>query len=372
MEQVGHKKPRWRKDVCRVDGKDNQAFADPVAAPVVSAVPAMSSTAKGKKLRAPLLSPDAVAQLTVQMADVETSLPAVLEQHGCAIVSGVASDEECAHLEGLFAQDLMDLVDFPAAQKAGGNVQQTAENLTKTVRAWPLGSMEILGKKNRCQLRGLPHGRFAWQCRLHQNVRRCYEVVHGTRELVSSCDNPFFAPPAQAEQHDNRYWPHVDHNLHDRRFFDEDGHAVGDWDVFQGLLYVWSSESTHASTTVVLPGSHRDTYVAMMRDPSMTKQGQKGKHFCSLDYLSQADIARSLHEEWVVGARRVPVPKGGLFLWSSKTLHQGWTGGRAWHSQCVGSLLGEETSKLWIENCDWQHLASQARIGEVLVFLTIW
>lgn len=274
-----------------------------------------------------MLSPDEVAQLTVRMADIETSLLAVLEQQGCAIVSDVVSGEDCTLLEGLFAQDLIDLVDIAAAQQAGGKMQQTAERLIEDVRAWPLGSMHILGQLDRCQLRGLPHGRFAWQCRLHQNVRRCYEIVHGTRELVSSCDNPFFATPAREEQHQNKSWPHVDHNLHDRRLFDEDGHAVGDWVVFQGLLYVWSSENSHASTTVVLPGSHRDAYDAMMHDPSMIKRGKKGVHFCQLSALSQAEISSSLQAQWDVGARRVTVPRGGLFLWSSRTLHQGWTGG---------------------------------------------
>merc|ERR1712151_458429 len=27
------------------------------------------------------------------------------------------------------------------------------------------------------------------------------------------------------------------------------------------------------------------------------------------------------------GAGRVPLPRGGLFIWSSRTLHQGWSGG---------------------------------------------
>merc|ERR1719382_371125 len=213
----------------------------------------------------------------------------------------------------------MDLIDFPATLQAGGTVQKAAESITTDVRAWPLGSMEILGQLDRCQLRGLPHGRFAWQCRLHQNVRRCYEVLHGTADLVSSCDNPFFSPSAREEQMDNKSWPHVDHNAHDSRFFDEDGVRVGDWDVFQGLLYVWSSESTHASTTVVLPGSHRDPYETMMRDPSMIKRGQKGLHFSQLSSLSH-DLSNPLLKLWHAGARRVLVPRGGLFIWSSKTL----------------------------------------------------
>lgn len=276
--------------------------------------------------RAPLLSLDKVAELTVPMADIGASLPVVLKQHGCAIVSGVASEEECVHLEGLFAQDLTDLVDVAAAQRAGAHFQNAVDNLAEGCHTWPLGSMDILGKLDRCQLRGLPHGRFAWQCRLHENVRRCYEVLHGTPNLVSSCDNPFFSPLAREEQMDNKSWPHVDHNAHDSRFFDEDGLYVGDWAVFQGLLYVWSSESAHASSTVVLPGSHCDTYDMMMRDPIMKKQGQKGVHFCKLSHLS-GDLAHHLQEVWDAGARRVPVPRGGLFIWSSRILHQGWTGG---------------------------------------------
>merc|ERR1712014_317992 len=30
---------------------------------------------------------------------------------------------------------------------------------------------------------------------------------------------------------------------------------------------------------------------------------------------------------WETGARRIPVPAGGLLLWTSRTTHQGWSGG---------------------------------------------
>lgn len=326
MAHVDRKRRSRKLRSSQVDDADHSAPAPSSVESMPSAGSAMSSVKNGKGT-VPLFSLDEVAQFTVRMVDIETNLPAVLEQHGCAIVSGVASDEECSNLERLFARDLIDMVDIAAAKQAGGNVQKTVEKLAEDVRAWPLASMDTLGRLDRCQLRGLPHGRFAWQCRLHQNVRRCYEVIHGTSDLVSSCDNPFFSPPASEEQHQNRSWPHVDHNFHDKRFFDSDGNAVGDWAVFQGILYVWSSESSHASTTVVLPGSHGDAYDAMMHDPYMIKRGQKGVHFCQVSALSQAEMANSLQGQWDVGARRVPVPRGGLFLWSSRTLHQGWTGG---------------------------------------------
>lgn len=191
-------------------------------------------------------------------------------------MTGVASPEECARLETLFAEDLVDLIDSGAAQKASGAVANVAGKIEKNVRAFPLASGPLLGDKERCQLRGLPHGRFAWGARLLSNVRHCYEVMHGTKDLVSSCDNSFFSPSSSEKQTQNRSWPHVDHNRNDNRFFDVDGQAVGNWEVYQGILYVWSSEGEHASTTVVLPGSHLDTYKAMMRDPTMVKRGSKG------------------------------------------------------------------------------------------------
>jgi len=273
-----------------------------------------------------MMPPAQVAQLTVPFAEVEHELLPTLQEHGCAIVSSVLSPEDCLRIEGLFAEDLADVIDARAADAAGGEVRHVADSVSQDPRAWPAASMELLGNIDRCQLRGFPHGRFAWECRLHPNVRRCYEVIHGRADLVSSCDNPFFSPsgPGQAE---GKFWPHVDHNSNDRRFFDDEGQAVGDWEVYQGALYVWGSESPTASTTVVLPGSQAEGYEAMMRDGGMVKSGRRGKHFCQVASLGDKALASRLREDFLSGAGRVPVPAGGLFLWSSKTLHQGWAGG---------------------------------------------
>merc|ERR1719272_2562631 len=64
-----------------------------------------------------------------------------------------------------------------------------------------------------------------------------------------------------------------------------------------------------------------------MSDPTMVKRGCKGNHFSQIGTLSNKDLASSLEEQWRTGAGRVPVSSGGLFLWSSRTLHQGWSGG---------------------------------------------
>lgn len=275
----------------------------------------------------PFLSAEEAARITMRMEDVETSLRPVLDEFGCAIVTGVACPEECKRLENLFSQDLAEVIDRSASQKAGAVVNGAAEKAAQDPKAWPKASMKLLGKLDRCQLRGLPHGRFAWESRLLPNVKRCYEVIHETQDLISSCDNAFFATPAAEDCLENRSWPHVDHNCHDKRFYDDNGIAVSDWEVYQGLLYVWSSEQTHASTTVVLPCSHLDIYIAMMSDPKMVDRGRRGEHFSQISSLCEHELAARLREQWRVGARRVPVPEGALLLWSSKTLHQGWSGG---------------------------------------------
>lgn len=191
-------------------------------------------------------------------------------------------------------------------------------------RSWPATASHLLGQKQRCQLRGLPHGRFAWAARLHDGVRTVYETIHGTDALVSSCDNSFFTPLADAEQTSNRSWPHVDQNVHDARFTDDMGVPVGEWEVYQGLVYVWSSDTACASTTVLWCGSHTDVYNELMADRYMMKRGAKGNHF---GQLKDVHAAPTLFEGWHKEARRVPVPAGSLLLWSSKTVHQGWIGG---------------------------------------------
>uniref|UniRef100_A0A7S1RF61 Phytanoyl-CoA dioxygenase n=1 Tax=Alexandrium catenella TaxID=2925 RepID=A0A7S1RF61_ALECA len=276
----------------------------------------------------PLFSAQEVAAFTLPLGEAGARLRQVLEEHGCAIVTGVAGEEDCRRLEGHFAQDLGGLIDKAAVERSGSSaVKRDAEAALQDPRTLSLETSKLLGDMERCQLRGLPHGSFAWACRLLPSVRRCYEAIHDTADLVSSCDNPFFAPAEHEEAFENRSWPHVDHNSNDRRLYDDLGQAVGDWEVYQGLLYVWGSESSRASTTVVLPGSHRTAYPAIMADPSAVERGRKGAHCTRLSVLANTQLASALQDSWLRGAGRVPVPRGGLFLWSSRTLHQGWSGG---------------------------------------------
>jgi len=257
-------------------------------------------------LHCAVMSSEEVAAITVPFAEVDSMLKRVLDEHGAALVLGVADTEECQQLESLFREDLREV--------CCGSKQLP--------RKFPSASVSGLGEMNRCQLRGLPHGRFAWAARLHPQVRRVYEVLHGTGDLVSSCDNSFFAPGDAGGADRNRSWPHVDHNCHDHSVVDADGNAISDWQVYQGLLYIWPAVEQDASTTVVWPGSHRAVYDELMASDAVKTRGGKGQHFTQLQMAGC-----SLIPQWHGAARRVPVPAGALFLWDSRTVHQGWTGG---------------------------------------------
>jgi len=270
------------------------------------------------------MSSEEVADITVPFAEADSKLKRVLAEHGAAVVLGVADAEECQRLEALFQEDLREV--------CCGRSQDPVK--------FPLASLPGLGELNRCQLRGLPHGRFAWAGRLSPRVRRVYEVLHGTTDLVSSCDNSFFAPGAVGAADRNRSWPHVDHNMHDHSVTDMDGVAISDWQVYQGLLYIWPATEEATSTTVVWPGSHRAVYDELMAADEVMRRGGKGQHFTQ---LQMAD--RSLIPRWHEAARRVPVPAGALFLWDSRTVHQGWTGGPRLAQPVCWEPVGRRTDR---------------------------
>lgn len=158
---------------------------------------------------------------------------------------------------------------------------------------------------------------------MYPKIRRVYEVLHETTDLVSSFDNSFVTTDTEQqgeEAMENRLWPHVDQNDHD--------FIIGHQDVYQGLLYCWPSSEPRSSTTVVWPRSHTpEVYDMYMNDAFLEKRGRKGNHFTAISMVQDTETRERLMQGWLSHARRVTVPVGGLLLWSSRTTHQGWSGG---------------------------------------------
>ena len=221
------------------------------------------------------------------------------------------------------------------ANTCGGAVRNAAAKLEAASSAMPAASAPLLSLDPQvtpgfCSGRGLPGGRFAWQARTLPSVRRVYEVLHGTDDICVGLDHSFFSPGAAPAYQSNPSWPHVDLNTCDTSISDSDGISIGQWTVYQGLLYCWSSESERASTTVVWPGSHLEPC-----DQIQASVDNGGHHFSMIGNVTDPAARAALLEGWTAGARRVPVPAGALLVWSSRTSHQGWSGGpRLAHPLC--------------------------------------
>lgn len=273
----------------------------------------------------PLMKPDEVAAVTLAFEELTSDmLVKVLDEKGMAIITGVLDSNEVVEFESFLTEDLTELIDAEQMENAPDVARGAFRQATgQGVRGWPAVSLMQLGGMGGAflQKHGLPHGRFAWNARLHPRVRRVYELIYDSTDLVVSCDNPFAANDAQEEQVDNGCWPHVDQNIHDPRY------PLAEWKVYQGLLYVRSSESSHASTTVVWPSSHLDPYRACMADVEVKQYGAQGHHLTRMEIMQPGDARDGLIRGWAENARRVPMPAGGLLLWNSKTFHQSWIGG---------------------------------------------
>jgi len=248
---------------------------------------------------------------------VNAKLRGILQQYGFAIVTGVydlklfeADSYGCQELENLWGQDLLSTISAPRDDKEA-KAQQNSAALQKIkqnpVYEWPMEKLP-LGTKF-ASFYGLPHGRCAWAVRTNENVKKVFGSIYGDRDLVTGVDNVFFDNRICGESDDSKrltnLWPHADQNLSAKG---------GNHEVYQGVLYIFEA-STETASTVVWPGSNRDVYNCLMKSKDWSKSG----HFCPLQKNRLAEFAKN--------ARRIPVPAGGLLLWESKTIHQGWGGG---------------------------------------------
>jgi len=253
-----------------------------------------------------MMEPALAAAATVPFGSIArdggAQLLHVLNKFGFAVVADVLQQEELAAVERMWADDLRSIVDVGSCK----DEEAVKALLEDPVHRWPMNKLP-LGTKFASDW-GLPQGKAAWHCRAHPNVRATFAAVFGDDRLCTGMDNVFFSnvpsvPGSNAAQL-SRLWPHADQNSAVK--------PSGRFECYQGVLYIWpATEDT--SATVVWPRSHTLVY------PQLMQRGSFKRHFCMLSGSEHADFARN--------ARRVTVPPGGLLLWNSRTVHQGWPGG---------------------------------------------
>lgn len=261
----------------------------------------------------PVMSSAELAPLLVPVNQPE-KVKSTFEEYGVCVVTNVLTGEECEVLEELWHDDLLQLL--------RGNKSQASEvpAVSKDLRAWPKHWDNHLGMKGTASKHGLAHGSFAWAARLHPKVRQVFADLYDAeqQELVVGLNPVFWSSAQDAGKDTNPEWLHVDQN-----------HRTGvTWPCAQGVLYVWPSEGSSSSSTVVWPKSHTEVYERMMEDPLAMLRGRSlAGQTVKLKELNQPHLREELMSEALLNARRVPCPAGSLLLWDSRTVHQGWRGG---------------------------------------------
>ena len=242
----------------------------------------------------------------------------ILNDYGFVIVTGILQEEEQTQAERLIYQDLLNAID---TEQLTPEMKKLVRNIKMGKKPWPKSSIPGLVSKGFLSRKGLPQGQFAWTLRTNPKCKEIYAHLHNTTpdDLVVGMDLPFFNPdPAHIKKADQ--WPHADQNTN----LDD-----GCPNSYQGILHVWSSESEDkhgVSNTVVWPRSWDNQYHHLL--------ATKPKHLnCNcdhglyLDKIEDPDLKQQMFDEWEANARRVPVPAGALFIFNSRTIHQGYPGG---------------------------------------------
>jgi hypothetical protein len=249
----------------------------------------------------PMMEEDVAACMTVPFDLLQTNLRPVLETWGCAIIPDVLDEVTVAALEAEWGDDLRTVLDVEAST----DTALVKRILSNPTRNWPVDVR--LGKKFVTHF-GLPQGKLAWHTRMHPRVREVYEVIYNTGEVCVGMDTIFYqnTPPCRDPAATTSLWPHFDQNM--------TVPGSGSYEEFQGVVYLWEANET-TSATVLWPQTHGDVYRQFMAGV-----GQHSKHFC----MVKDD---GLMQQFVKNARRVPVPAGGMLLWNSRLMHQGWPNG---------------------------------------------
>eukprot|EP00759_Apiculatamorpha_spiralis_P026067 PhF_6_TR29239/c0_g1_i1/m.42796 len=253
----------------------------------------------------PLLETEEVQKVSIPFAvsvAQPNQLQGIMQTYGFAIVTDVLeSPESVQHHVDLFAQDLLALIHPDDLRTLSDDLRRDP------VWSWPLNKV-YLGNPFATEF-GIPQGRLAWAIRQNSNVQSIFAALHETDKLCVGTDVVFFnnreAKPVQGLS----LTPHVDQNSYIK--------PSGTWDIYQGLVYL-TDAGEDTSSTVVMPRSHL-LHEEIMGQFTDQKMMENVGH-----YIPVSKPYRDLFRNQ---ARRVPVRRGSMVLWSSKTIHDGWNNG---------------------------------------------
>jgi ectoine hydroxylase-related dioxygenase (phytanoyl-CoA dioxygenase family) len=251
------------------------------------------------------------AATTIDVADCPRKLRGIMDEFGFCVISNVLSAQDVAACRQLFCEDLRAIVALNDEAFTNTPLARAMVTSGKDIAGAWQHPTHATGRMNPSFASdyGLAQGKGAWFCRRHSNVQGVFRVLFPGEELCCGTDVVFFdnVPMDQEEEEkddgvrEDNLWPHADQSI-----FVEDS---GKWECFQSIVYLTDATS-ETSSTVMWPGSHKGPYDEMM------ERKAPAHHYASLPL--------AMYGAFQAGAGRVPLARGSMLLWNSKTIHQGW------------------------------------------------
>ena len=201
-----------------------------------------------------------------------------LQEHGVAVIPGVLTEDECDEQVTLVHQWLAKFhPKFPT-------------NINSIIHKYRIG-----------------HSEMTWACRM--KVKPVFSEIWGTDKLLTSFDGMAIAPPP--ELGDAHFKFAQDGNSFDGLHLDQGPQRNG-LHAYQGALYLEDAEWEDYCFKVI-----RDSHKYHQEFFDNFRPGTRSE----FRKLSKKEVEWYLERECEV--QRVPVPKGGVVLWDSRTAHAG-------------------------------------------------
>lgn len=265
------------------------------------------------------MEPELQQNVTLSFSDYTNNpqkLKNIMSKYGFAVVTNILSSHECKQSESTLYTDLLNMVD--TSVQVDPKLQQIIQKIKQRKLHWPKSSIPgLVGKGFMCT-HGMPQSNFSWNLRTNPKVHSIFKFLHQSDDLVVSLDLPFFSPNTNAEKSADM-WPHADQNINVKR---------GCENSYQGILYVYDGTKENTSNTVLWPKSWNNEYKELLAHSKPMKLGSDiSEHALYLKQIDDETIKTQFFTKWKQNARRIQVPAGGLLIFNSRTIHQGYPSG---------------------------------------------
>jgi len=236
-----------------------------------------------------------ISRVSINEEKLSEKALAALEKYGAVIFEGTASSGELKEAEALF----WDWVKNSPGKICKDDPQSFGDGNWNQI---------CFPKNGVCSKFGVGQSKFMWYCRLISGVRRAFESVWGSNELITSFDgwgayrNPWF-PGGSKSWLTKRGWFHIDQSYY----------SDPELTTYQGILNFYEATAATGST-VLVKGSHKD--FKKVFDGSRTIKSVRQN---TVDYVK---VTKSDdYDKYLSKAQQAVLKPGDFLMWDSRVIH---------------------------------------------------